>query len=245
MIKDLPSEEKLQWAITAKENANALFKQKQFTDAMKIYVECLAAADFGSDSQSSENIDKLVIPVVCNLAACSIELKEWRKVVNFCDQALDLRPYCSKALYRKGIALLEVGDYDAAVAAFNLIHSRPHPEKEEPQAGDSVGESMPLSEQETSRVAGYLARARSGIRRQREHAQQQKLALVRAFNKSGTRQPTGPRPNEGLSSQQPPPIVKEAVGLMSAWELLSYFYRSFISFIRQLLTSSTRLKKDS
>ena len=168
-------------------------------------------------------------------AACSIELKEWRKVVNFCDQALELRPRCSKALYRKGIALLEVGDYDAAVAAFNLIHSRPHPEKEKPQTGGSGGESMPLSEQETSRVAGYLARAKSGIRRQREHAQQQKLALVRAFNKSS--------PRELIPPPQPLPIVKEAVQLMTAWELLSYFYRSFMSIIRQLLTSSTRIKK--
>lgn len=178
-------------------------------------------------------------------AACSIELKEWRKVVNFCDQALELRPRCSKALYRKGIALLEVGDYDAAVAAFNLIHSCPHPEKEKPQTGDSGGESMPLSEQETSRVAGYLARAKSGIRRQREHAQQQKLALVRAFNKSSPRETAEPRPNEVVPPPQPLPIVKEAVQLMTAWELLSYFYRSFMSIIRQLLTSSTRMKKES
>lgn len=166
-------------------------------------------------------------------------------MVNFCDQALELRPRCSKALYRKGIALLEVGDYDAAVAAFNLIHSRPHLEKEEPQAGDSGGDSMPLSEPEAARVAGYLARARSGIRRQREHAQQQKLALVRGFNKSSNREPAGARPNEGLPPQQTLPLVKGAVQLMTAWELLSYFYRSFMSFIRQLLSSSTRLKKDS
>jgi hypothetical protein len=78
MIKDLPSEEKLQWAIAAKDNANAFFKQKQFTDAMKIYVECLAAADFGSDSQSSENIDKLVVPVVCNLGTCALLVKIWQ-----------------------------------------------------------------------------------------------------------------------------------------------------------------------
>ena len=170
-------------------------------------------------------------------------------MVNFCDQALDLRPRCSKALYRKGIALLEVGDYDAAIAAFSLVRNLPHleKEKEEPKAGGDASESMPLSEQEASRVPGYLARARSGIRRQREHALQQKQALVRAFNKSSSREPGGPRrrPNDGLQPQQAPPFVKEAVQLMTAWELLSFFYRSFLSFVSQLFTSSRRLKKES
>ena len=69
MLKGLPSEEKLSWAITAKDNANSLFKAGNFSDAMAIYVDCLAASDFGTQSVNSgvANIDELVIPVVCNL----------------------------------------------------------------------------------------------------------------------------------------------------------------------------------
>ena len=270
MIKDLSSKEKLQWAITAKENANVLFKQKQFHDAIKIYVECLAAADFGSDIKSCENLDTLVVPVVCNLgthlfdsfqyfvcsvaslilislcaAACSIELKEWRKVVSFCDQALDFRPRCAKALYRKSVALLELGDYDGALAALHCMDIQPNQEVGYKSGGSDV--SMPLSEQEASKVPGLLVRARNGIRRQKEHAQRQKQALVRAFNKSSLRsEPDGPHSSdEDLHKQAPAVIEKETMKMMTAWELFSYFLRSFIYFVSRFFSPTKRLNKES
>lgn len=65
MLKGLSSEEKLQWALEAKDNAKKAFKEQRFEVAMNIYVESLAAAEFGSNN--SESIDLLVVPVVCNL----------------------------------------------------------------------------------------------------------------------------------------------------------------------------------
>jgi hypothetical protein len=51
---------------------------------------------------SENNVENLVIPVLCNMAACCMQLKEWAKAAMFCDQALQLRPQCIKALMRKG-----------------------------------------------------------------------------------------------------------------------------------------------
>jgi tetratricopeptide (TPR) repeat protein len=49
------------------------------------------------------NVDTLVVPVLCNMAACCMQLKYFAKAAMFCDQALALRPLCAKALMRKGI----------------------------------------------------------------------------------------------------------------------------------------------
>jgi tetratricopeptide (TPR) repeat protein len=66
---------------------------------------------FVSSPQSSSNIDSLIIPVLCNLAACCIELKEFAKALKFSDSAIELRPRCGKALMRRGMALVHIGEY--------------------------------------------------------------------------------------------------------------------------------------
>jgi hypothetical protein len=97
-------------------------------DAMNKYTEALTASDF---SKASGNLDVLVIPVLCNLAACCIQIgdlvfkslfrtitvtfvspnrtfftsattEEYGKGVRFCDQALALKPDCGKAHMRRG-----------------------------------------------------------------------------------------------------------------------------------------------
>ena len=68
--------EKTAWAIDSKELANELYSRGMIKEAMNKYMEALAATDF--DAQTG-NIDVLVIPVLCNLAACCIELKAYRK----------------------------------------------------------------------------------------------------------------------------------------------------------------------
>jgi tetratricopeptide (TPR) repeat protein len=70
-------------------------------------VEC----SFGSSS----NVDSVVIPVLCNLAACAIQLKQWPKAVQLCQQAIQLRPDCVKALYRQGLALVQAGEFERAM----------------------------------------------------------------------------------------------------------------------------------
>ncbi len=70
-----------------------------------------------SNPQSSSNIDSLIIPVLCNLAACCIELKEFAKALKFSDSAIELRPRCGKALMRRGMALVHIGEYIKGIQA--------------------------------------------------------------------------------------------------------------------------------
>mmetsp|Transcript_26452 Transcript_26452/g.37798 ORF Transcript_26452/g.37798 Transcript_26452/m.37798 type:complete len:136 (-) Transcript_26452:1138-1545(-) len=74
LLAQLSPEEKIVWASSTKEEANKYFTNGRYQEAMQLYVQCLAAADFSAsrsngDNQSnkSNNIDALVLPVVCNL----------------------------------------------------------------------------------------------------------------------------------------------------------------------------------
>jgi hypothetical protein len=119
------------WAIKTKDQGNELYRAQEFGKALEKYIECLTASNFGdfspkiekgtslkvlcggtrrdnecnapsSSQSSSDNVDAVIMPVLCNMAACCIQLKAWGKVVMFCNQALDLRQRCPKALMRKG-----------------------------------------------------------------------------------------------------------------------------------------------
>ena len=70
-------------------------------------------------SEESGNIDELVIPLLCNIAACKIQTKEWKKSLEISKQALTLRPDCIKALIRSGSASIKLGEYENAEAFLN------------------------------------------------------------------------------------------------------------------------------
>lgn len=129
LLARLTKEEKLVWALETKDEGNELYQQQEYLEAMKKYVECLTATDFGnkedqSNGSQKSNVDELVLPVLCNLAACCIQLQQWPKAVLFCQQALELRPNAIKALYRQGIAYVNVGEYQLAMKNFQLLASQ-------------------------------------------------------------------------------------------------------------------------
>jgi tetratricopeptide (TPR) repeat protein len=131
LISRLSTAEKLEWAIETKDEGNDLYQRNEYLAAMEKYVECLTASDFGQKPSEEEvalkshdksnNIDELVLPVLCNLAACCIQLQQWQKGVLFCDQALRIKPETIKVLYRQGICFVQTGEYQSAMKNFQLI----------------------------------------------------------------------------------------------------------------------------
>ena len=131
LLKKLSPEEKLTWATETKDEANQLYSQHKYAEAMEMYVEALAGSDFGKkktttkfaeggagsreQSHADGNIDTLIIPVLCNLAACCIQIEEWGKAISFAQQALLLRPKCTKALMRQGVGFLKAGEFELAL----------------------------------------------------------------------------------------------------------------------------------
>mmetsp|Transcript_20352 Transcript_20352/g.45272 ORF Transcript_20352/g.45272 Transcript_20352/m.45272 type:complete len:349 (+) Transcript_20352:91-1137(+) len=123
LLAKLNPTEKLEWAIETKNEANEFYAEQEFEQAMIKYVECLAATDFGKAGAEREggagNVDTMVVPVLCNLAACCLQLGQWSKAASFGEQATLLRPHCSKAQLRMGLGLLRMGEFDLALGRFN------------------------------------------------------------------------------------------------------------------------------
>lgn len=55
VLQKLSKEEKLQWAMETKEEANQLYREKRFAEAMEKYVEALTATDFGKKPNNDYN----------------------------------------------------------------------------------------------------------------------------------------------------------------------------------------------
>jgi tetratricopeptide (TPR) repeat protein len=198
LLKKLTPIERLEWAIETKNEANELYKQKQFREAMGKYVESLAGSDFGDkdpDSSNKGNVDSLIVPVLCNLSACCIQAEEWGKAVSFADQAIQLRQHCRKAHMRKGTGLLHLGEHELALECFALAQ-QPAPSD---LTADSVDDSvkalvteeelnantiMELSEADRRRLPALIAEAKRGRQQHAVQMKQRKLALAKAFERN-------------------------------------------------------------
>ena len=209
LLKKLSPAEKLSWAIETKNEANELYKIHDFSGAMGKYVESLAGSDFGDKEPGSTNkgnVDTLIVPVLCNLAACSIQVKEWGKAVSFGEQAVLLRPNCCKAHLRKGIGLMHLGEHELALASFAKAEATAsnkqtsndiNPTSEESSRSGEVNDSTSgevndimfeeynqhseLSESDWKRLPVLVAQAKRGFAQHRRQMKQRREALAKGF----------------------------------------------------------------
>jgi tetratricopeptide (TPR) repeat protein len=168
IFSQLNDEEKLQEALRLKELSNDLFKEGKYKEALESYLPILAAANL-SDERS---IDSLIIPTLCNMAACCLNLKQFSKVIQFCDQALLHRPNCLKAKIRKGKGLLHLQEYTSAISQLIEV-------KETLERTDHIRTEQ--SQQSLSEINQLLDRATSARNREAQRYKEQKMALKKAF----------------------------------------------------------------
>jgi tetratricopeptide (TPR) repeat protein len=213
MLKDATIEEKGVWAQRTKNEGNELYAKGLAAEAMEKYTESLAASDLGPEG----NIDSLVVPVLCNLAACCIVLEEWQKATLFCQQALELRPNCLKAHLRLGVSSLRQGEYAQSLSSLekalelikvssgsssrNLSASGVRAAYRDP-ADTRGGSTAPGGEDERSeerRTLGLIARAKRGLALQEQAEVRQRRALQRVFGGSIAAQAQAQAKNKGKS----------------------------------------------
>ncbi|KAJ7499257.1 hypothetical protein FB451DRAFT_1161780 [Mycena latifolia] len=80
-----------------KEQGNDYFKGKRFREALGFYTQAI-------DAKPTDVV--LQEALLCNRAACNLELKNNGSVLRDCSKALNLNPRSSKAFYRSALALL-------------------------------------------------------------------------------------------------------------------------------------------
>ncbi|EPQ59635.1 TPR-like protein [Gloeophyllum trabeum ATCC 11539] len=89
-----------------KEQGNDYFKGKRYREALGFYTQGLDAKP-----QDSAILEALL----CNRAACNLELQNYGSVLKDCSRALTINPRSSKAYYRSALALLALDKLEEAL----------------------------------------------------------------------------------------------------------------------------------
>jgi len=126
---NLTPKEKITWSKELRSEGNVLFQEKDYRKAMDIYLICLVGLHGTAPSKGETVLTEveeeaeiqIQLPVLINLSLCSMKLGMYRKVVEFCNFALDLK--CGKInpkpYYLRGKALMLSGEsYEDASTDF-------------------------------------------------------------------------------------------------------------------------------
>ncbi|PPR02467.1 hypothetical protein CVT24_002016 [Panaeolus cyanescens] len=89
-----------------KEQGNEYYQGKRYREAVGFYTQ-------GVDAKPTDA--KIMEALLCNRAACNLELQNYGSVLRDCSKALTLNPKSSKAYYRSALALVSLSRYDEAL----------------------------------------------------------------------------------------------------------------------------------
>jgi hypothetical protein len=206
--------EKLAWCREKREEGNNLYKKKMLTQALDCYVISLTGLDFGNtEEEKKEAVLQVQVPVLCNMAACWILMKDWGKAEEICTQALTLDPLNHKALARRGTARCYLGR--VALAREDLqtleLHCR----------GTGGGEKRELEEGVSAQIDKLARLVESTTKRQQDNLESRKSTAKKMFSspaglyddKSDVKEPN-PVVNIFVSAFN---LVKDAVARVLLW----------------------------
>lgn len=106
-----------------KGTGNRLFKEGKYALAKAKYDKILREFNHVNpqDDEEGKEFANTRSLLNLNVAACYLKMGDCRKSIETCNKVLDANPVHVKALYRRGMAYMEAGDYDEARADFNKM----------------------------------------------------------------------------------------------------------------------------
>ncbi len=118
LISGLGRDDKLSWCRECRRIGNAQFLKNDFSGASATYLQCLVALDGLHDEQY---IREVIMPVLCNLASCTMVENCPGKAVEICSKAIRMQQsayvpptWICKALRRRAEALMRMGKFKEA-----------------------------------------------------------------------------------------------------------------------------------
>ncbi len=96
-------------------------RMSRYSDAIEKFRESLHESKYGKQGTelTTEQMDELIIPALCHLAACNLELRHFNKAASYCQEVLQLRSGHKGATY-----LLNLIDEEIAKSRAGLRSSR-------------------------------------------------------------------------------------------------------------------------
>eukprot|EP00930_Biecheleria_cincta_P101272 TRINITY_DN92900_c0_g1_i1.p1 TRINITY_DN92900_c0_g1~~TRINITY_DN92900_c0_g1_i1.p1 ORF type:complete len:562 (+),score=168.81 TRINITY_DN92900_c0_g1_i1:242-1687(+) len=92
-------------AMMLKNEGNAHIKNEKYSDALTVYNKALDNIKV----HSGDDVEQLRLSLLLNSAMCYLKQKDYRQTVDTCEQALKINSKSVKALFRRGLARLELG----------------------------------------------------------------------------------------------------------------------------------------
>uniref|UniRef100_A0AC35U9T8 Peptidylprolyl isomerase n=1 Tax=Rhabditophanes sp. KR3021 TaxID=114890 RepID=A0AC35U9T8_9BILA len=120
---EMSTEEKIDAAIIAKDRGNKYLKEDKLTLALNLYNRCISLIDHLKDLEPECETKWRQTVIAGHLNASLVHQKgnENLDCIKSCDKVLTLDPKNIKALYRKGQALQQRKDFQAAINYYNQV----------------------------------------------------------------------------------------------------------------------------
>lgn len=119
--------EQLQVLNLIKESGNHFYRIGDFCRSARKYKKVTRYynlfKDHTVDDENRQQLDTFQLVNLTNLAATELKLKEFIDVRFSCNAAIKLDPSNSKAFYRRGVANLELKDYELAIEDLKTAHN--------------------------------------------------------------------------------------------------------------------------
>ena len=87
---------------------------RKYTKACR-YLSSLRDAMGTTEDEEEEKIRAVEVPLKLNIAACHLATKNWDEAKKECEDVIEVQESNSKAIFRRGQALLGMNDFDGAL----------------------------------------------------------------------------------------------------------------------------------
>lgn len=153
----MSTDEKIETAKSSKEEGNTFFNAGKLSLALKRYKRALSCIEYGSfDDHQKEEVSKLKLLLYLNISAVSVKQKSWKDVMENTKKALDIEPANSKALFRRGQALVGRGDLEEAQSVLTKALDHNRESKEIKRELDRVKQMLKSQDEKDAKLYGRM-----------------------------------------------------------------------------------------
>lgn len=94
---------------------------KAWTTSLKSVAYIIDKGFYKDNPDQAEEVRQINLRLLLNLSQGSLKLEDWRKAIEFANKVLELDKNHTKALYRKSVALIEMGEFKDGTAALDAL----------------------------------------------------------------------------------------------------------------------------
>jgi len=155
---EMKAEEKMERSKEIKEKGNEFFKVGRSRQAEGKYKKALdvLSSDYDFKEEEKKAAKEIKLSLYLNLAALYLKAKDYSQVISNCDKALEIDRESAKALYRRGQARKERGEYEEAKKDIKKGMEKNPEDKDFKLLLSSVNQAIKVQDQKDKKIYANL-----------------------------------------------------------------------------------------